>query len=418
MKALGQQTFIIKTDSKVIQEHIEKESKARNPVLMKYLEKVREMERHFKGYSVQHIPRDDNNEADKLAKAAARNQEMPPDVFFEIIKEPSIKETKPKIVNVVGTPDWRVEIMAYLRGHYEPQDELEEKRLQQRARGYTVVNGELYKSGVTEQWLRCITSEKGLELLKEIHSGFCGAHISTRALAGKAIKQGFYWPTINIDAKKLVRECEACQKTANQQNLPSMPVHLIPPSWPLQRWGMDLVGLLPTTQGNCRFAAVAVDYFTKWVEAKALANITSPTIQKFFWQNIVCRFGVPRELAVDNGKQFDYYSFKEYCKTLGTHAKFSSVYHPQSNGAVESANDLIFLGIKKCLFDQKKGKWTYDLPKVIWSHNTTVSRATGFTPFCLLFGTEAMTPEEIKNESMRVLKGKEIEEVDQKIENI
>jgi ribonuclease HI len=192
MKALGQKTFIIKTDSKVIQKHIEKESEARNPILMKYLEKVREMERYFKGYLVQHIPRDDNNEADKLAKAAARNQEMPPDVFFEIINEPSIKETKPKIVNVVETPDWRAEIMTYLRGDYEPQDELEEKRLKQRARGYVVVNGELYKSGVTEPWLRCITSEKGLELLKEIHSGFCGAHIGTRALAGKAIKQGFY----------------------------------------------------------------------------------------------------------------------------------------------------------------------------------------------------------------------------------
>jgi hypothetical protein len=216
IKALGQQTFIIKTDSKVIQEHIEKESEARNPDLMKYLEKVREMERHFKGYSVQHIPRDDNNEADKLAKAAARNQAMPPDMFFEIIKEPSIKETKPKIVNVVETPDWRAEIMAYLRGHYEPQDELEEKRLKKRARGYAVVNGELYKSGVIEPWLRCITSEKGLKLLKEIHSGFCGAHIGTRALAGKAINQGFYYLTINIDANKLVRECEAYQKIANQ----------------------------------------------------------------------------------------------------------------------------------------------------------------------------------------------------------
>jgi hypothetical protein len=305
MKALGQQTFIIKTNSKVIQEHIEKESEARNLVLMKYLAKVREMERHFKGYSVQHIPRYDNNEADKLAKAAARNKEMPPDEFFEIIKEPSIKETKPKIVNVAETPYWIAEIMAYLRGHYEPQDELEEKRLKQRARGYAVVNGELYKSGVTEPWLKCITSEKGLELLKEIHSGFCGAHIGTRALADKAIKQGFYWPTINIDAKKLVRECEACQKTANQQNLPSMTVHLIRPSWPLQRWGMDLIGPLPTTQGNCKIAVVVVDYFTKWVEAKAFANITATTIQKFFWQNIVCRFYVPRELIVDNGKQFD-----------------------------------------------------------------------------------------------------------------
>jgi ribonuclease HI len=189
MKALGQQTFIIKTDSKVIQEHIKKESEARNPVLMKYLEKVREMERHFKGYSMQHIPRDDNNEADKLAKAAARNQELPPDEFFENIKEPSNKESRPKIVNVVETLDWRAEIMAYLGGHYEPQNELQEKRLKQRARGYAVVNGELYKSGVTKPWLRCITSEKGLELLREIHSGFCGAHISTRALAGKTIKQ-------------------------------------------------------------------------------------------------------------------------------------------------------------------------------------------------------------------------------------
>jgi hypothetical protein len=156
---------------------------------MKYLEKFREMERHFKGYSVQHIPRDDNNEADKLAKATVRNQELPPDVFFEIIREPSIKDSRPIIVNAVETPDWRAEIMAYLRGHYEPQDELEGKRLKQRARGYTVVNRELYKSGVTEPWLRCITSKKGLDLLKEIHNGFCGAHIGTRALAGKAIKQ-------------------------------------------------------------------------------------------------------------------------------------------------------------------------------------------------------------------------------------
>jgi transposase InsO family protein len=159
-----------------------------------------------------------------------------------------------------------------------------------------------------------------------------------------------------------------------------------------------------------------VDYFTKWVEAKPLAKIKAPTIQKFFWQNIICRFGVPRELTVDNGKQFEYYTFKEYCKSLGTHAKFSSVYHPQSNGAVERANGLIFSGIKKCLFDQKKSKWVDELPKVILSHNSTVSRATGFTPFRLLFGTEAMTPEEIKNESMRVLKAKEIEEVDQKVE--
>jgi hypothetical protein len=90
---------------------------------------------------------------------------------------------------------------------------------------------------------------------------------------------------------------------------------------------MDLVRP-STAQGNCKFVVVVVDYFTKWVEAKALANITAPTVQKFFWQNIICKFGVLRELTVDNGKQFDFHSFKDYCKSLGAHVKFFSVYHP------------------------------------------------------------------------------------------
>ena len=80
---------------------------------------------------------------------------------------------------------------------------------------------------------------------------------------------------------------------------------------------------------------------------------------------------------------------------------FVSVYHPQSNGAVERANGVVFTSIKKCLFDQKKGKWVDELPKVVWSHNTSKTRATKFTPFRLLYGTEAMSPEELKNQSLR-----------------
>jgi IS30 family transposase len=67
---------------------------------------------------------------------------------------------------------------------------------------------------------------------------------------------------------------------------------------------------------------------------------------------------------MDNGNQFDCYSFKEYCKTQGTHVKYSSVYHPRCNGAVERANGLIFSRIKKCLYDQRKGKWIDELPRV------------------------------------------------------
>ena len=110
---------------------------------------------------------------------------------------------------------------------------------------------------------------------------------------------------------------------------------------------MDLVGPLSTAQGNYKYAVVAVEYFTKWVEAKPLVNITSEAVRKFFWQNIICRFGVPKELTVDNGKQFDSESFKDFCRSIRTKLMFASVYHPQSNGAVERANGVIFTGIKK-----------------------------------------------------------------------
>jgi hypothetical protein len=78
---------------------------------------------------------------------------------------------------------------------------------------------------------------------------------------------------------------------------------------------------------------------------------------------------------------------------------FTSVYHPQSNGVVERANDKIFSAIKKRLLDDKKGKWADQLPEVIWTLNTTESRATGFTPFRLMYESEAMTPQELKHGS-------------------
>ena len=86
---------------------------------------------------------------------------------------------------------------------------------------------------------------------------------------------------------------------------------------------------------------------------------------------------------------------------MGTKLCFALVYHPQSNGAVERANGIIFSGIKKNVSEQLKGKLVDELPKVIWSNNTTESRETTFTPFKLLYGEEAMTPEELRHGSYR-----------------
>jgi hypothetical protein len=80
---------------------------------------------------------------------------------------------------------------------------------------------------------------------------------------------------------------------------------------------------------------------------------------------------------------------------------FASVYHPQMNGAVEKANCLIFQPMKKILEGEKKGKWAEVMPTVVWSHNTTICRATNFTPFRLMYEAEAMLPEEIKHRSLQ-----------------
>jgi hypothetical protein len=316
--------------------------------------------------------------------------------------------------------DWRAPIIAFLRGHYELVETHDMKRMQAHAKGYVLKDDKLFKKGVFAPLLKCITQEQGIELMKEIHSVMCGSHIAARTLVGKAFRQGLYWPMAIRDVEQIVKTCKARQFTAKHQRRLGALSQLITPTWTLQRWGLDIVGPLPTAQGNFKFAVVAVEYFTKWIEARLVATITSATIRNFFWQQIICRFGVPKELTVDNGKQFDCQDFREYCRSIGTKLRFASFYYPQSNGAVERANGQVFSGVKKCLFDQKKGKWVDELSEVIWSHNTTESRTTKFTSFKLLYGAEAMCLEELANESARVLVGSshESEEVDKDLVEI
>jgi IS30 family transposase len=109
-------------------------------------------------------------------------------------------------------------------------------------------------------------------------------------------------------------------------------------------------------QANLKYVVVAVEYFSKWIEAKPLATITSAKVQKFFWQNIVYRFGVPKAITVDNGTQFNAETFKTFFDQIGTKMHFASVRHPESNGLVERANRIIITGIMKSIFNLPKGK--------------------------------------------------------------
>jgi hypothetical protein len=301
-----------------------------------------------------------------LAKAAAKGEALPSDMFYHVIGTLTVCNPEGlqitqdaeghRIVNLIMTEDWRALITLYLQGHYHPSDSNEAKRLKHRSRDFTVVGGQLYRKGINQPMLKCITEIEGIQILREVHIGTCGSHSGPRALAAKVIRQGFYWPAIICTVNRVTRSCEACQKFSPRSSIPSQFTKLIANTWPLQRWGLDIVGPLPTAQGNLKFTFVAVEYFTKWIEARAVSTITSKTTQKFFWQNIVCHFGVPSELTVDNDKQFDSQDFKDLCFSIVTKLVFASVYHPQSNSVVERANDKIFTAIKKILLDDKKGK--------------------------------------------------------------
>jgi ribonuclease HI len=378
LKAMGIRRAILKTDSQVISSHVDKTSKARDPKLEKNLDIVRRLEASFEGFSVKNIPRGENEHAYLLAKLAAQGLPLPLEVFFETIKAPSVEllERAVLAISPMHSKDWRTKIIYFLQGNCLSDDEVYNKRMEARTRPYVIIEGELYKHGVCSPLLKCLSRTEGIELMKEIHVGSCGSHNRSRPLLGKVFREGFYWPKAASDATDLVQKCENSQKCARDQKQPSSLTQLIQPTWPLQRWGLDLLGPLPPAQGNLKYVVVAVEYFSKWIEAKPLATITSVTVQKFFWKNIVCRFGVSKAITVDNGTQFDAEAFKDFCDQIGMKIHFASVRHPESNGLVERANGIIMTGIMKLIFNQPRGKWPDELIKVVWSHNTTALRST------------------------------------------
>ena len=144
-----------------------------------------------------------------------------------------------------------------------------------------------------------------------------------------------------------------------------------------------------------------IDYFTKWVEAEPLAKITQQNVKNFIWKSIVCRFGVPRVLVSDNGRQFDNSPFRDFGEQLGINNHYSSPFHPQANGQAEIANRSL-LKIIKTRLEGAKGVWPDELPRVLWAYRTTVRTTTRETPFKLAYGSEAVIPAEVHMASHRV----------------
>jgi hypothetical protein len=251
--------------------------------------------------------------------------------------------------------------------------------------------------------MQCILLDEGCIILQDIHSGVYGSHTGTHTLVGKAYMQGFYWPTIVSDVDSLVRRCEGCQFVALQKRVPSHQLQTIPITWPFSTWERDLVGPFKKAKGGFTHIFIAMDKFTKWVEAKPTASITAAKAVEFI-KKIMYRFGIPNNIITNNGTRFTTREFRDFYADLGIKINYASVSHPQSNAQVERSNGMILQGLKPRIFDRLKPyarKWVKELPSLLWALRTNLSCAMGYTPFTLVYGSKAMLPTEVEHKSFR-----------------
>ncbi|XP_025664473.1 uncharacterized protein [Arachis hypogaea] len=340
----------VNIDSQVVSSQISGDYQTRDPLLQQYLAKVNRLKEGFEHVTIQNVPRERNVRADLLSKlASTKPGHGNKSLIQEVVKSPSVSTTTNAHLTFSNQGSWTHPILQYLLDGTLPPDPKEGKRIKREAAKYTVVAGQLYKRGFSQPLLKCVEPEN--------------------------------------------------TEHANIHQAAPHQLSIISAKRPFGIWGIDLVGPFPTAPGQLRYLIVAIDYYTKWIEAKPLASITATQCRKFLWRQVITRFGIPEIIISDNGTQFADKKFKEFLEGLRVSHRFSSVEHPQTNGQVESANKIIVKGLKKRL-DEAKGLWADELGSVLWSYQTTPQTSTG-TPFRLTYGVEAVIPVEIGDPSPR-----------------
>ncbi|CAL9030031.1 unnamed protein product, partial [Prunus brigantina] len=373
---LGAQALRAHSDSLLIVNQINDTYQAKGRRMAQYVKEAQRLASQFSRFAISQVPRSQNCRADALAKlASALDGGIRRSIPIEYLASPTVGDTPTEAMIVEANDTWMTPIYEYLASGALPADSDAARRLRLQSGRYTIINAQLYKRGFSLPYLRCVTPEDGHEILREVHEGVCGDHSASRAMASKVLRRGYYWPTLKTDSLQLARKCRPCQLFSNIIRQPPEPLSSMTSPWPFAQWGLDLIGPMPEGKGQTKFAIVA---------------------------NILCRFGLPRILVTDNGRQFDNARFLEFCSNFSIALRFSSPAHPRANGQVEAVNKIIKRTLKKKLGD-KKGDWAELLPEVLWAYRTTHRSSTGETPFSLTFRSEAMVPVEIGMPTHRVV---------------
>jgi len=367
-KDLGAKKVKLCTDSQLVASQVTSEYQFRKEHLQEYVELVQMKMKEFDSVEVVHVPCEQNAREDILSKLAStqmanRNKT----VIQEVLSEPSVQRQKARLfeINAISDiQDWQGPLIRYITCGELPLDTYERTKLKRRACSFTLVEGTLYKRGFNIPLIKCLGPNKVREVLAETHDGICVQHLCAKALAKKILRAGYFWPTMLKDAKDYVTICDKCQRHGDMNLAPPAELTSLTSHWPFAWWGIDLLEPFPKAAGQLKYLVVAVDYSTKWIEAKPLAKITAKNVLRFFKRNILARFRIPALVISDNGTQFTDRKFQDYLRNLNIKQSFTSVEYPQANRAAKTANRVILRGIRRRL-NEIKTNWAEELHKVL-----------------------------------------------------
>ena len=206
-----------------------------------------------------------------------------------------------------------------------------------------------------------------------------------------------WWPGMYAATERHCQSCEPCQARGTSQDRASqhIPIQRLPPaSSPFDRVHIDILGPLTTSRTKKQFIIVAVDHFTRWIEAESISHCpTAIDVNDFVCRHFFFRHGAPKSIFADNGTNITANQLNSYLfQALGSRVRNVTAYHPQANGMVERFNKPICDFLAAFCTDQDNADWDQRLDAVIHALNTSVSASTGFTPYFLVHGREAKRP--------------------------
>ncbi|KAI3739905.1 hypothetical protein L2E82_30317 [Cichorium intybus] len=238
----GEQHLLAHSDSLLVTNQINETYEMKDQRIKKYTEEVKRLATTMESFVVKQVPRSANRKADALSKLAfAAFDHLSKEVLVEVLKERSIDGQEIAPISMTATT-WMTPLIDYLTQGLLPTDDTEARKIKVKAPQYAIRNDTLYRRGHLEPWLKCITGEEGKILPEEIHAGKAGAHEGARALTGKTLRAGVYWPQIHTDAKEVTKKCAACQTFSPLHHSSAAPLTSISSPWPFYQWGIDIVG--------------------------------------------------------------------------------------------------------------------------------------------------------------------------------